>query len=126
MCGCVITTIWPRYEGSVSTSWYPVIEVLKTTSPKRVPGETASPSNTVPSSSRRIPGCGAGAFTAGKGYHGENFIYEENGDAVPALPGHPAPSRNGAPVRRRLRHLSQGRLAHRRQAEVHGRQGPRD
>src|SRR5882724_10908088 len=26
-------TIWPAYEGSVRTSWYPVMEVLKTISP---------------------------------------------------------------------------------------------
>ncbi len=28
-----MTTIWPAYEGSVQISWYPVMQVLKTTSP---------------------------------------------------------------------------------------------
>jgi hypothetical protein len=32
-----MVTICPVYDGSVSTSWYPVMEVLNTTSPKAVP-----------------------------------------------------------------------------------------
>src|SRR5947209_12398137 len=41
-------TIWPAYEGSVRTSWYPVIAVLKTTSPSPI---TAAPSG-VPTKAR--------------------------------------------------------------------------
>src|SRR5947209_6717960 len=41
-------TIWPAYEGSVRTSWYPVIAVLKTTSPSPI---TAAPSG-VPTNAR--------------------------------------------------------------------------
>jgi len=37
MCGAVITTTWRWYDGSVSVSWYPVMPVLKTASPKVSP-----------------------------------------------------------------------------------------
>ena len=51
MCGFVMATIWPKYEGSVSTSWYPQSEVLKQTSPVTVrAAPKASPRNTLPSS----------------------------------------------------------------------------
>src|SRR5712691_3681187 len=44
-------TIWPAYEGSVSTSWYPVIEVLKTTSPSPMTSApSAAPTKARPSS----------------------------------------------------------------------------
>src|SRR5712691_12612681 len=44
-------TIWPAYEGSVSTSWYPVIEVLKTTSPSPMTSApSATPTKARPSS----------------------------------------------------------------------------
>src|ERR1700693_766964 len=47
-------TICPAYEGSVSTSWYPVIAVLKTTSPSPTDSApSASPTNALPSSSTR-------------------------------------------------------------------------
>src|ERR1700686_1676755 len=41
-------TICPAYDGSVSTSWYPVIAVLKTTSPS----PTTSAPNAVPTKER--------------------------------------------------------------------------
>src|SRR6266849_593475 len=48
-------TIWPEYDGSVNTSWYPVSAVLKTTSPERSAGAPKLlPSKTVPSSKARI------------------------------------------------------------------------
>src|SRR5580658_1141136 len=48
-------TICPVYEGSVKISWYPVIAVLKTTSPERSAGAPKlRPSKTVPSSRARI------------------------------------------------------------------------
>src|ERR1700733_13262447 len=48
-------TICPVYEGSVKISWYPVIAVLKTTSPDRSAGAPKLlPSKTVPSSRARI------------------------------------------------------------------------
>src|SRR5687768_7553669 len=51
MCGAVIVTIWPAYEGSVSTSWYPVMLVLNTTSPRASPAApAATPRYQVPSS----------------------------------------------------------------------------
>src|ERR1700688_3347845 len=47
-------TICPAYEGSVSTSWYPVIAVLKTTSPSpTTSAPNATPTNARPSSSTR-------------------------------------------------------------------------
>src|ERR1700682_4367209 len=47
-------TICPAYDGSVSTSWYPVIAVLKTTSPSPTTGApSATPTNARPSSSTR-------------------------------------------------------------------------
>src|ERR1700681_4869461 len=47
-------TIWPAYDGSVSTSWYPVIAVLKTTSPSpTTSAPRASPTKALPSSSTR-------------------------------------------------------------------------
>src|SRR5258708_24524345 len=45
-------TICPAYEGSVRTSWYPVIAVLKTTSPSpATSAPRATPTNARPSSS---------------------------------------------------------------------------
>src|SRR5438309_3062719 len=45
-------TICPAYEGSVSTSWYPVMAVLKTTSPSpATSAPRAAPTNARPSSS---------------------------------------------------------------------------
>src|SRR5258708_19180839 len=47
-------TICPAYEGSVRTSWEPVIAVLKTTSPSpTASAPRASPTNALPSSSTR-------------------------------------------------------------------------
>jgi len=37
ICGAVIATICPQYDGSVSVSWYPVMPVLKTISPNASP-----------------------------------------------------------------------------------------
>ena len=37
MCGAVITTICRWYDGSVRVSWYPVMPVVKTTSPVVLP-----------------------------------------------------------------------------------------
>src|SRR6266581_764693 len=49
-----MATICPRYEGSVRTSWYPVMAVLKQTSPTRVPvAPKDSPSKYRPSSRAR-------------------------------------------------------------------------
>src|SRR5712691_7286807 len=45
-------SIWPAYDGSVRTSWYPVIAVLKTTSPSAATSApSAAPTNARPSSS---------------------------------------------------------------------------
>src|SRR6266568_1092652 len=45
-------TIWPAYEGSVRTSWYPVIAVLKTTSPSpTTSAPSGAPTKARPSSS---------------------------------------------------------------------------
>src|SRR5579859_989772 len=45
-------TIWPAYEGSVRTSWYPVIAVLKTTSPSPMTSApSGAPTKARPSSS---------------------------------------------------------------------------
>src|SRR5688572_29716378 len=64
--------ICPEYEGSVRTSWYPVIDVLKTTSPKAVPrAPYASPRNTRPSSSISTAGwANSGSSGAGGQVHG--------------------------------------------------------
>src|SRR5437868_197208 len=52
-------SIWPAYEGSVSTSWYPVMAVLKTTSPSpSASAPRARPRKERPSSSTRAA-CGA-------------------------------------------------------------------
>src|SRR5438270_7084680 len=46
--------IWPAYEGSVRTSWYPVIAVLKTTSPSPMKSApSGAPTKERPSSSTR-------------------------------------------------------------------------
>src|SRR6185436_7257773 len=46
-----MVTIWPAYEGSVRTSWYPVMLVLNTTSPCASPdAPAATPRYQVPSS----------------------------------------------------------------------------
>ena len=37
MCGAVMTTTWRWYEGSVRVSWYPLMPVENTASPKVVP-----------------------------------------------------------------------------------------
>jgi len=48
-------TTWPTYDGSVRISWYPVIEVLKTTSPDASPvAPSEVPSKVVPSASARM------------------------------------------------------------------------
>src|SRR3954466_5132847 len=61
MSGKVIATSWPVYEGSVRTSWYPVMEVLKTTSPKAVPAAPyRSPRKLRPSSSTSTAGLATG------------------------------------------------------------------
>src|ERR1700704_1101949 len=53
---------WPAYDGSVRTSWYPVIAVLKTTSPSpTTSAPRASPTNALPSSSTKA----AKGFLAG-------------------------------------------------------------
>src|ERR1019366_4144703 len=53
-----MTTIWPAYEGSVQISWYPVMQVLKTTSPD-VAGLSGAPKShpswTAPDSSASRP-----------------------------------------------------------------------
>src|SRR5487761_195538 len=47
-------SIWPAYDGSVRTSWYPVIAVLKTTSPTPMTSAPSGvPTNARPSSSTR-------------------------------------------------------------------------
>ena len=57
MCGYVRVTIWRQYDGSVKISWYPVIAVLKTTSPMVLPSApTEDPRNMVPSCSARTAG----------------------------------------------------------------------
>ncbi len=57
MSGYVIVTICPVYEGSVRTSWYPLMAVLKTTSPPRSPSAPKEvPSRTVPSSRASLAG----------------------------------------------------------------------
>src|SRR5690242_14259203 len=44
-------TIWPAYDGSVSTSWYPVMAVLNTTSPSPITSApSGAPTNARPSS----------------------------------------------------------------------------
>src|SRR5581483_9145811 len=44
-------TIWPAYEGSVRTSWYPVMAVLNTTSPSPTTSAPSdAPTNALPSS----------------------------------------------------------------------------
>src|ERR1700677_3228867 len=49
-----MATIWPRYDGSVRISWYPVIDVLKQTSPLAVSGAPKDwPRQTLPSSRAR-------------------------------------------------------------------------
>src|SRR2546428_9238539 len=54
-----MTTIWPAYEGSDRTSWYPDMQVLMTTSPLAcVARPPRSPTSTNPSSSRRTIGSG--------------------------------------------------------------------
>src|SRR2546430_6674685 len=54
-----MTTIWPAYEGSESTSWWPVMQVLITTSPlARVACPPRSPNSVNPSSSTRTIGSG--------------------------------------------------------------------
>src|SRR2546421_12796206 len=54
-----MTTIWPAYEGSDKTSWYPDMQVLMTTSPLAcVARPPRSPTSTNPSSSRRTIGSG--------------------------------------------------------------------
>src|SRR5688572_20867549 len=68
-----MVTIWPLYEGSVRTSWYPVMDVLKTTSPKAVPrAPYASPRNARPSSSMST----AGSATDPPGACGGKFNVE--------------------------------------------------
>ena len=59
ICGAVCTTIWPRYDGSVSVSWYPVMLVQNTTSPRARPcAPYGTPRNALPSSSiRTADGC---------------------------------------------------------------------
>ena len=50
-----MATICPKYEGSVSTSWYPLMDVLKHISPVTVAmAPNASPQKIRPSSSARI------------------------------------------------------------------------
>jgi hypothetical protein len=52
--GAVMVTSCPWYEGSVRTSWYPVIAVVKTASPVVTPrAPKGRPSNVVPSASTR-------------------------------------------------------------------------
>jgi len=54
-----MVTIWPKYEGSVRISWYPVIEVLNTHSPAMVASAPkARPRKIEPSSRARIAGLG--------------------------------------------------------------------
>src|SRR3979411_46148 len=54
-----MTTICPAYEGSESTSWYPVMQVLITTSPEAwVACPPRSPSTVKPSSRTRTIGSG--------------------------------------------------------------------
>src|SRR6478736_1975555 len=64
--GAVITTICARYEGSVKTSWYPLMFVVKTTSATVVVRLARSaPRNRVPSSRRRNPGTTSRSATLG-------------------------------------------------------------
>src|ERR1700675_3654507 len=65
-------TIWPAYDGSVSTSWYPVIAVLKTTSPSpTTSAPRASPTKALPSSSTRA----ATFFLAGNDHRRVDAIH---------------------------------------------------
>src|SRR6204780_2813106 len=63
MWGYVRVTICRQYEGSVRISWYPVIAVLKTTSPVVLPlAPTETPRNTVPSSRASTAGVDTSGF----------------------------------------------------------------
>src|SRR5262249_60672714 len=53
-CGKVNVMIWPAYDGSVRISSYPVMAVLKQTSPTAWPvAPSPKPSSTVPSASTK-------------------------------------------------------------------------
>src|SRR5260370_41777403 len=79
-------TIWPAYDGSVRTSWYPVIAVLKTTSPTPTPSAPSdSPTKARPSSST----------SAAKGLSRNNYclvdavlLVDEDLDALCVRGGH--------------------------------------
>src|ERR1700688_439673 len=63
-------SIWPAYDGSVRTSWYPVIAVLKTTSPSpTTSAPSAEPTNALPSSSTRAAYCFLAPFPLVDNYH---------------------------------------------------------
>src|ERR1700686_780872 len=73
-------TICPAYDGSVSTSWYPVIAVLKTTSPSpTTSAPRASPTNALPSSSTRA----ATLFLAGNDHRLVDAIFLGHQDLDP-------------------------------------------
>ena len=61
ICGKVKVMIWPAYDGSVRISSYPVIAVLKQTSPVAEPvAPRPKPSRTVPSANtKRAVGLGS-------------------------------------------------------------------
>src|ERR1035437_7926584 len=61
MRGWVMTMIWPAYEGSLMISWYPLMQVLNTTSPSlaATPAPNRKPSHTAPDSSASRPATGS-------------------------------------------------------------------
>src|ERR1700730_2980682 len=80
-------TIWPAYDGSVRTSWYPVMAVLKTTSPSPiVPAPSACPTNERPSSSTSA----AYVFLAGNDHRLVDAVVlgDEHLDALRVRGGH--------------------------------------
>src|ERR1700693_2273250 len=74
-----MTTICPAYDGSESTSWYPVMQVLITTSPVAwVAWPPRSPSTVNPSSRTRTMGSG--------------MLHPPPSPSLAATDGHDAPS----------------------------------
>src|SRR6202158_1729167 len=84
-----MTTIWPAYEGSESTSWYPVMHVLITTSPVAwVACPPHSPNRVKPSSRTRTIGSG--------------MLHHALGHHLAATDGHDDPSAQSPTLERRV------------------------
>src|ERR1700687_5132373 len=84
-----MTTIWPAYEGSESTSWYPVMHVLITTSPVAwVACPPHSPNRVKPSSRTRTIGAG--------------MLHHALGHHLAATDGHDDPSAQSPTLERRV------------------------